>query len=179
MDDQPHTPLPAPARDRHPIDPDSRLRVSPAREAPPEARGSGRRSALWLLLVLLVVAGLVAWVVLRPAQQANTGRFQSQGPMPVGTAKVEKGDMPIVLSGLGTVAPLAMVTVKTQINGQLVEVAYKEGQTVKQGDFLAQIDPRPYQVALAQAEGQLAKDQALLKNAEIDLARYKTLAAQK
>jgi multidrug efflux system membrane fusion protein len=70
------------------------------------------------------------------------------------------------------------VTVKTQINGQLTEVAFKEGQLVNKGDFLAQIDPRPYQVALAQAEGQLAKDQALLKNAELDLARYKTLVAQ-
>ena len=122
---------------------------------------------LWLLLVLLVVAGLVAWVVLRAGHQAApTGRFQSSGPMPVGTAKVAKGDMPIVLSALGTVTPLATVTVKTQINGQLIEVAFKEGQIVNKGDFLAQIDPRPYQVALEQAEGQLAKDQALLKNAE-------------
>src|SRR5207237_6173918 len=80
--------------------------------------------------------------------------------------------------GLGTVTPLAMVTVKTQISGQLIEVAFKEGQLVHKRDFLAQIDPRPYLVALAQAEGQLAKDQALLKNAEIDLARYKTLVAQ-
>ena len=98
--------------------------------------------------------------------------------MPVGTAKVAKGDMPIVLSGLGTVTPLAVVTVKTQINGQLTEVAFQEGQMVNKGDFLAQIDPRPYQVALAQAEGQLAKDQASLKNAETDLQRYKTLVAQ-
>ena len=83
-----------------------------------------------------------------------------------------------MLSGLGTVTPLAMVTVKTQINGQLIEGAFKEGQMVNKGDFLAQIDPRPYQVALAQAEGQLAKDQAVLKNSEVDLARYKTLVAQ-
>jgi multidrug efflux system membrane fusion protein len=98
--------------------------------------------------------------------------------MPVGTAAVEKGDMPVVLSGLGTVTPLAMVTVKTQINGQLTEVAFKEGQMVNKGDFLAQIDPRPYQVALEQAQGQLAKDQAVLKNSELDLTRYKTLVAQ-
>src|SRR6266403_1632549 len=113
-----------------------------------------------------------------PPEAPPTGRFQSGGPTPVGTATVAKGDMPVTLSGLGTVTPLAMVTVKTQINGQLVEVAFKEGQMVNQGDFLAQIDPRPYQVALAQAESQLAKDQALLKNAQLDLERYDTLAAQ-
>jgi multidrug efflux system membrane fusion protein len=84
-------------------------------------------------------------------------------------ATVEKGNMPITLSQLGTVTPLAMVTVKTQISGYLMQVAFKEGQMVNKGDFLAQIDPRPYQVALAQAEGQLAKDQALLKNAQLDL----------
>jgi membrane fusion protein, multidrug efflux system len=70
------------------------------------------------------------------------------------------------------------VTVKTQINGYLTEVAFQEGQMVKKGDFLAQIDPRPYQVALEQAQGQLAKDQALLKNAQLDLQRYNTLVAQ-
>jgi multidrug efflux system membrane fusion protein len=135
---------------------------------------------LSLLLVLLIVAGLVAWVVLRSGHQAapRGGRFQSNGPMPVGTAKVVKGDMPIILNALGTVTPLATVTVKTQINGQLVEVAFQEGQLVNKGDFLAQIDPRPYQVALEQAEGQLAKDQAALKNSEVDLARYRTLVAQ-
>src|SRR5206468_9331331 len=102
----------------------------------------------------------------------------SSGPQPVGTAPVETADMPVVLNALGTVTPLATVTVKPQISGQLIEVAFKEGQTVKKGDFLAQIDPRPYQVALAQAEGQLAKDQAALKNSEIDLARYRGLLAQ-
>ena len=176
MDDQPPGP---PVREHGDADQESRARRAPAQTAQvPDAR-SGRRSALWLLLVLLAVGGLAAWVVLRPGHQpAATGRFQSTGPMPVGTAKVDKGDMPIALSALGTVTPLAMVTVKTQISGQLIEVAFTEGQLVNKGDFLAQIDPRPYQVALAQAEGQLAKDQALLKNAEIDLARYKTLVAQ-
>src|SRR5437764_4512712 len=199
MDDQPRPlsvpPKPSPARIDHTgidhpgiggrdrdeedfLEDEARLRPGRPLDAPPRRR-SAWSSALWLLIVLLVIAGLVAWVSLRGGNQpAQTGRFQTSGPVPVGTAKVEKADMPIALSGLGTVTPLAMVTVKTQINGQLIEVVYKEGQLVKKGDVLAQIDPRPYQVALAQAEGQLAKDQAALKNAEIDLNRYRTLVAQ-
>jgi multidrug efflux system membrane fusion protein len=189
MDDQPR-PLTAPPRaDRPGIEkPDPRRydvfedepAPGPRRPGePPPRRRSGLSSALWLLLVLLVIAGLVAWVVLRGNKEtAPTGRFQSSGPTPVGTAKVEKGDMPVVLSALGTVTPLATVTVKTQINGQLTEVAFQEGQIVKKGDFLAQVDPRPYQVALAQAQAQLAKDEAALKNAQVDLKRYQTLVAQ-
>jgi multidrug efflux system membrane fusion protein len=91
---------------------------------------------------------------------------------------VEKGDMPVTLSQLGTVTPLATVTVKTQLSGYLVQIGFQEGQMVNKGDFLAQIDPRPYQVALEQAQAQLAKDQALLKNAQVDLQRYNTLVAQ-
>ena len=147
--------------------------------APPGRPPPRWRGLLRYLILLLVVLALILWLVFRSGPQApQTGRFQSGGPMPVGTATVVKGDMPVTLSGLGTVTPLAMVTVKTQINGQLVEVAFKEGQMVNKGDFLAQIDPRPYQVALAQAEAQLAKDQAALKNAQVDLQRYKTLVAQ-
>src|SRR5207253_3160432 len=111
-------------------------------------------------------------------QPKEAGRGRSGGPVPVGVAPVQKGDMPVSLSQLGTVSPLATVTVKTQINGYLTEVAFREGQMVKKGDFLAQIDPRPYQVALEQAEATLAKDQALLKNAQLDLERYNTLVAQ-
>src|SRR5258708_10201434 len=148
------------------------------REPPQKPHSWWRRIAGWLVFLALI-AGVATWFVFRSAPQGPpAGRFQSAGPMPVGTAKVDKGDMPVVLTGLGTVTPLAMVTVKTQINGQLVEVAFREGQMVNKGDVLAQIDPRPYQVALAQAEGQLAKDQAVLKNAELDLVRYRTLAAQ-
>src|SRR5207302_8182102 len=108
----------------------------------------------------------------------EAARGQAGAPVPVGVSPVEKGDMPVTLSQLGTVTPLATVTVKTQISGYLVQVAFKEGQMVNKGDFLAQIDPRPYQVALQQAEAQLAKDQAVLKNAQVDLQRYKTLVAQ-
>src|SRR4051794_6221825 len=149
------------------------------RPAPP-SRSMLPRAGLWLLLLVLLTGGglgLLAWRSDR-ALPTQSGRFQPSGPMPVGTAPVETADMPVVLNALGTVTPLATVTVRPQIAGQLIDVAFKEGQLVKKGDLLAQIDPRPYQVALAQAEGQLAKDQALLKNAELDLLRYKTLVAQ-
>jgi membrane fusion protein, multidrug efflux system len=138
------------------------------------------RAGLWLLLLVLLTGGglgLLAWRSDRALPTQN-GRFQPSGPMPVGTAPVETADMPVVLNALGTVTPLATVTVRPQISGQLIDVAFKEGQIVKRGDFLAQIDPRPYQVALAQAEGQLAKDRATLRNSEVDLARYRTLLAQ-
>ena len=86
--------------------------------------------------------------------------------------------MPVALEGLGTVTALSTVVVKTQISGKLTEVGFKEGQSVKKGDFLAQIDPRPYQAALDQAQGQLASDDALLAAARIDLARYEKLMTQ-
>jgi len=141
-------------------------------------RGSRLRWLFWVLLVLAII-GAAVWYYPRPESQPKTGgRGQFGGPVPVALATVQKGDMPVTLTGLGTVTPLATVTVKTQINGYLTEVAFQEGQMVKKGDFLAQIDPRPYQVALEQAEGQLAKDQALLKNAQLDLQRYNTLVAQ-
>ncbi len=135
------------------------------------------RRLLWILLVLAII-GAAVWYFPRPESQPKTGGRQFGGPSPVAVAPVEKGNMPVTLTGLGTVTPLATVTVKTQINGYLTEVAFREGQMVKKGDYLAQIDPRPYQVALEQAEGQLAKDQALLKNAQLDLQRYNTLVAQ-
>jgi multidrug efflux system membrane fusion protein len=98
--------------------------------------------------------------------------------MPVGVAPVLKGDLAVTLKALGTVTPLATVTVRTQVAGQLTDVAFREGQIVNPGDFLVQIDPRPYQLALEQAEAQLAKDQAMLHNAQRDLERYSALVAQ-
>ncbi|MTJ83588.1 MAG: MdtA/MuxA family multidrug efflux RND transporter periplasmic adaptor subunit [Telmatospirillum sp.] len=137
------------------------------------------RRAVWGLLIVALL-GTLAWVIFRPqpASPVRPGRMGAGGPMPVVAAVAEKGDMPILLNALGTVTPLATVTVKTQIAGQLTEVAFQEGQTVKAGDFLAQIDPRPYQLAEAQYQGQLQRDTALLKSAELDLARYRTLLAQ-
>jgi len=144
-----------------------------------------RRRLLWGA-ALVVVVGAIAFVVIHgkspstpPGGKAGGGRFGGQaGPMPVVAATIAKGNLEVTLDALGTVTPLATVTVKTQINGQLVEIAFKEGQMVKKGDFLAQIDPRPYQHQLEQAEGTLLRDQALLKQAEIDLKRYKTLLAE-
>jgi membrane fusion protein, multidrug efflux system len=110
---------------------------------------------------------------------SRQGRFGGNLPTTVGLATVAKGDIPIIIKALGTVTPLATVTVKTQITGQLTEVRFIEGQAVKKGDLLVIVDPRPYEVALQQAIGNLDKDQALLKNAYVDLARYKTLVDQK
>jgi membrane fusion protein, multidrug efflux system len=152
--------------------------VQPGAPVSERRRRSWSRALLWLLLVLALV-GAGVWYFPRPeTQPRNVGRPQSGGAVPVGVALVAKSDMPVILSQLGTVTPLATVTVKTQINGYLTEVAFQEGQMVKKGDFLAQIDPRPYQVALEQAEAQLAKDQALLQNARVDLQRYNTLVVQ-
>jgi membrane fusion protein, multidrug efflux system len=156
----------------------STLRAPEPRTAPPPVRRPLWRRALWPLVGLLILAAL-AWVVLRPhPQPMRTGRFALSGAMPVVTATAKKGDMPVTLNALGTVTPLATVTVQTQIAGQLVQVAFKEGQEVNKGDFLAQIDPRPYEATLEQLQGQLAKDQALLRGAQIDLARFQKLAAQ-
>ncbi len=128
-----------------------------------------------VLLGFLLLAWLLKSHGTRPA---NGGRFAAGGPMPVVTARATTGDMPITLIGLGTVTPLATVTVQSQISGQIMHIAFKEGQTVKAGDPLIQIDPRPYQVALEQAQGALARDKALLANARVDLDRYQTLFAQ-
>ncbi len=145
------------------------------RVAPP------RRRARWsLLLGLLILAGtgLAAWWLLESRHQPATATRAGGPPQPVGVATVGTGNLDVVLTGLGAVTPLTTVTVVTQINGQLTQVNFSEGQVVHKGDFLAQIDPRPYQVALEQAQGTLARDQGLLGQAKADYARYVTLNKQ-
>ena len=99
-------------------------------------------------------------------------------PQTVRAVAAETGAMPITIDALGTVTPLATVTIRTQISGKLMSVGFAEGQLVKTGDFLAQIDPRPYEASLALAQGQLSKDTALMQQAQADLARYQTLSRQ-
>jgi len=143
----------------------------------PDRSNWGRRAA-WLAAAVLIVAGVAWWIHTRPAPQVTTGRFAGSGTMPVVSAAAQQGNISISVDALGTVTPLATVTVRTQISGQLMKVLFEEGQTVKKGDLLAQVDSRPYELTLAQAQGQLQRDQALLKNAELDLARYRKLVAE-
>ena len=107
--------------------------------------------------------------------QAAPARNATSPPVPVAVATVSRADVPIRLSALGSVTAFNTVTVRPRVDGQLVDVSFREGQFVKQGDQLAQIDPRPFQVQLEQAEGQLARDEAQLSNARVDLTRYQTL----
>jgi multidrug efflux system membrane fusion protein len=113
-----------------------------------------------------------------PKQRHKSAVNRGDGPIPVIATTARTGDIPISLDALGTVTPLATVTVKSQLSGYLTQVVFTEGQTVNRGDFLAEIDPRPYQAALEQAQGQLTRDQALLDNANIDLKRFRTLLKQ-
>lgn len=132
-----------------------------------------RRRLVWVLGLVALAA--VAFGALRMMGNKDPVHGGRGGPVSVRTAVARKGEMPIILTALGTVTPLANVTVKTQVNGQLMGLGFQEGQTVQAGDFLAQIDPRPFENALAQAEGQLQRDQALLREAELTRDRYKKL----
>ncbi len=157
---------------------------NPALLPPPEQQSATgwRRflSVRWLVVIGAILALiLLAWLLRPGAPKAPAGRFGAAGaPMPVATAAAKSGSMPIIVNGLGTVTPVTTVTVQSQISGQITQIAFKEGQAVRKGDLLILIDPRPYQVALEQAEGALARDKALLANARIDLERYTTLFSQ-
>src|ERR1700722_18668832 len=182
MDEQKSQPVPP----RIPPEPRSPAALSP----PPR-----RHRLMWIIIiVILIVAGVLAWRhfanhgTASGASGAQHARGQGGGrrggaglanqPQPVHVATATQGEMPVTIDSLGTVTPLASVIVKTQLNGTLQDVAFQEGQMVKKGDVLAQVDPRPYEISPRNAQGTLAKDQALLQTARLDLKRYQTLLAQ-
>ncbi|MBE7211246.1 MAG: efflux RND transporter periplasmic adaptor subunit, partial [Gluconacetobacter diazotrophicus] len=153
------------------------------RVAAPRVKGR-RRWLPWV--ILLLVAAAIAFALLRPKQAAPPGRHGRHAagatgdrPQPVSAARIRTGDMPVVLTELGTVTSLATITVQSQISGYLLEVNFHEGQEVKKGDQLALVDPRLYQATLTQYQGNLVRDQALLRQAQADNARYTLLLQQK
>jgi multidrug efflux system membrane fusion protein len=148
---------------------------SPPRRHPPTRQRRLSTALKWIVFLLLAAGGTYAWKDWQAQSTIAPQRREEEARQTIRDAIVAKGDVPIIIDALGTVTPLANVTVRTQIAGQLQQVGFQEGQMVKAGDFLAQVDPRPYQVALEQAQGQLAKDTALLAEAQVDLARYQKL----
>src|ERR1700733_9358717 len=145
--------------------------------APPRnSRPFIARHWLALTIALIIVALLVGFVLYlrtkQPVAAPPRGRNGQNGPVAVSVATAALGDIQVKIPALGTVTPLATVTVRTQIIGTLQKIFFTEGQFVHQGDALAQIDPRPYEAALQQMQGNLMRDQALLANAKVDLKRY-------
>jgi multidrug efflux system membrane fusion protein len=156
-----------------------------------EARGS--RWWVWVIVLAVVIGGGYWYFHGRASEADSSAAGQGApgaqsggggrragggfGPMvvPVVVATAQKGDLPVYYNGLGTVTAFNTVTVRSRVDGQIVKINFTEGQMVHQGDSLVEIDPRPYQVQLEQAEGQLAKDQAQLRDVQVDYQRYQLL----
>ena len=164
------------------------FRLSPPAKPPNKPK---KRGFIWVLFFVIII-GITSYAVWRvrqpgliaPTNQGGRGGFgRGRGgfngdALPVVVAKARSAAVPVFLDGLGNVTAFYTVTVKSRVDGQLMKVNFQEGDFVKEGQVLAEIDPRPYQVMLDQAQGTLAHDQALLENAKLDLQRYTTLVSQ-
>ena len=130
---------------------------------------------IWIALIAVVVllVGITIWSRRGADTEAKAGGDPASRPVMVSTATAHRGDIGVFLNALGAVTPVYTVTVTSRVQGEITKVYYREGQMVKKGDPLIEIDPRPYQAALTQVQGQLAHDQAVLSEAKIDLDRYK------
>lgn len=151
---------------------------------PPAKTGSGWK---WFWLLALAGACVVGWYMwqkggLTPAAAGSAppkaGKKGGGGAVPVVAVKAKKGNIGVYINGLGAVTPIYTTMVKSRVDGELMSVHFKEGDTVNKGDLLIEIDPRPFQAALEQAEGTLARDEATLANAKVDLDRYANLLKQ-
>src|ERR1700688_2358223 len=133
-----------------------------------------RKPIMLAVLLIVVLAGGAGFALLRGSASKNSAAPASP-PVPIVAGTVAQHDVPIYLTGVGTVVAYNTVVVRSQIQGQLVSISFTEGQTVHAGDLLAQIDPRPYQAQIDQYTGNLERDQAQLINAQANLTRYTTL----
>jgi len=149
----------------------------PAVPANPPPGGAPKKHhyGTWIVLLLLIIVGIVAYRMHASSAAAAKSKDTSSASISVGVTSVQKRDVPYYVTGLGSVTAFNTVTVHSRVDGQIMKVYFTEGQFVHAGDVLIEIDPRPYQVALAQAEGQLAKDVASQNDAKVDLARYQQL----
>ncbi len=148
--------------------------ISQKREQHPTGNSTTPKSRwwIWLIVAAAIVVIVVLWQRSGATSDTKAGGDAASRPVMVTTATARQGDMGIYLNALGTVTPVYTVTVTSRVQGQITQVYYREGQMVQKGDPLVEIDPRPYQAALTQTEGQLAHDQAVLTEAKIDLERY-------
>ena len=152
--------------------------LAPQRDSRPFITRHWRALVIVLVIVVLLVGFVIYLRSKQPIAAPARGRNGQNGPVAVSVATAVSGDIQVKIPALGTVTPLATVTVRTQITGTLQKIFFTEGQFVHLGDALAQIDPRPYEAALQQMEGNLKRDQALLANARVDLKRYEGLVKE-